>query len=91
MLFKVRFVDLLNFLVDPVNQQSLDVIERAQFFLCLDQAHPQLDLSTTPGDSIHDNQKTRLANRVLHGNGSQHNSCNRWLDHAIEVSEVILS
>ena len=67
-----------------MNRSSLDVIERAQFALCLDRAHPQT-ASYSPECEFQDFHKGILANRFLHGNGSQHNSCNRWFD-AIQVS-----
>ena len=70
-----------------MNQHSLDVIETAQFVVCLDKVHPHISHLKSPDSSgMQDYHKTILANNVLHGNGSQHNSCNRWFDHAIQVS-----
>ena len=70
-----------------MNQSSLDVIERAQLTVCLDQAHPHTSQLQSPGSgAAQDHHKTVLANRVLHGNGSQYNSCNRWFDHAVQVN-----
>ena len=70
--------------VDPVNRRSLDVIERAQFVLCLDSAHSQIT-SLNPHFKFTDAHCTLVANRCLHGNGSQFNSGNRWFDSAVQV------
>ena len=52
-------------------------------------AHPGTSqLSGSSGDSVQDEHKSILANRVLHGNGSQQNSCNRWFDHAVQVTLI---
>ena len=61
--------------IDAVNKNSLDMIERAQFLLCLD-----------PGIT-HDgsNALNVASNRGLHGNGTADSSCNRWFDHTIQV------
>lgn len=76
------------FFSEPVNRLSLDVIETAQFIVCLDQAHPHMSqLQSSSSDSMQDYHKTIIANNVVHGNGSQVNSSNRWFDHAIQVSE----
>ena len=69
-----------------MNQHSLDVIETAQFILCLDQVHPHTSqLQSIGSDSMQDHHKTIAANNILHGNGSQLNSGNRWFDHAYQV------
>ena len=70
---------------DPVNRSSLEVIETAQFVVCLDKAHSMTDTQVNKFQ-FHDFHKTVLANRFLHGNGSQHNSINRWFDAAIQVN-----
>ena len=67
--------------VDPVNKITLDVIERAQFVLCLDPAHPGMEIKS----SVTAEQLGIMSNSGLHGNGSKYYSCNRWFDHAIEV------
>ena len=78
----------INHISEPINRQSLDVIERAQFVVCLDQSHPHTSqLQSSNSGDVQDYQKSILANRVLHGNGSKQNSSNRWFDHAIQVSE----
>jgi len=61
--------------LDPVNKNSLDVIERAQFVLCLDPSHPGI---------THD-ALSAVSNRSLHGNGTTDCGCNRWYDHTIQV------
>ncbi|XP_065916399.1 carnitine O-acetyltransferase-like isoform X2 [Dysidea avara] len=62
-------------MIDAVNKNSLDMIERAQFLLCLD-----------PGIT-HDgsNALNVASNRGLHGNGTADSSCNRWFDHTIQI------
>lgn len=64
--------------VDAVNKNTLDVIERAQFVLCLDPSHPGI---------THDiaNTLNVVSNRSLHGNGTSDCGCNRWFDHTIQV------
>ena len=72
---------------DPVNQASLDLIETAQFVLCMDTAHPLT--SSLPHDAPFSNDHSSIVlSRVLHGNGSQYNGANRWYDHAAEVSSA---
>ena len=68
---------------DPLNASSLREIETAMFALCLDRAHPQVP---SPPSPITDSQAGILARRALHGNGTQHNSCNRWFDLAVQAS-----
>ena len=76
----------LNHHTEPINSQSLDVIERAQLVVCLDQSHPHTSqLQSSDSGAIQDYEKSILANRVLHGNGSKQNSSNRWFDHAVQV------
>ena len=69
---------------DSLNRSSLDVIERAQFILCLDQGHPST--SSLPLHSLFsDIHSTVLVNRCLHGGGSEFSSGNRWFDSGIQV------
>ena len=68
--------------LDPVNRSNLDIIERAQFVLCLDSSHPDIDAHSTTTTA---QQLSVISGRCLHGNGSAHDSCNRWFDHAIQV------
>ena len=71
------------FVTDPVNSNSLDVIERAQFIISLDSAHPGID----PHSPTTVDEMSIMSGRCLHGNGSAHDSCNRWFDHALQVIE----
>ena len=81
---------LLNYHTEPINGQSLEVIEKAQLVVCLDQSHPHTSqLQSSDSGAIGDYEKSILANRVLHGNGSKQNSSNRWFDHAVQVREVV--
>ncbi|XP_065917320.1 carnitine O-acetyltransferase-like isoform X2 [Dysidea avara] len=68
-------------LTDPVNSNSLDVIERAQFIISLDSAHPGID----PHSPTTVDEMSIMSGRCLHGNGSAHDSCNRWFDHALQL------
>ena len=78
-------------LVELTNEQSLDMVESAQFIVCLDQSNPHTSqLQFTGYDTIQDYQKSILANRVLHGNGSKQNSSNRWFDTAVQVKCLVI-
>jgi len=72
---------------DSLNQSSLDVIERAQFVLCLDRGHPSTS-SLSPHSPFSDPHSTVMATRSLHGNGSDFNSGNRWFDCSVQLSMV---
>ena len=74
--------------VDSLNQSSLDVIERAQFVLCLDRGHPSTS-SLSPHSPFSDPHSTVVAIRSLHGNGSDFNSGNRWFDCSVQVPLVV--
>lgn len=68
-------------ITDPVNKNSLDVIERAQCVFCLD---PSL-----PGMVTHSSDERAMSiasSRNFHGNGTADSSCNRWFDHGLHVS-----
>jgi len=67
--------------IDSVNRATLDIIERAQFILNLDPAHPGID----PKAPVTVKQLGIVTNRYLHGNGSAECSCNRWFDHGVQV------
>ena len=75
-------VESLSLSADPVNTSSLRDIETAMFTVCLDKTHPQLPSVSTP---FRDPHAEIIAGRVLHGNGTQQNSCNRWFDSAVQV------
>nr|CAG4646179.1 EOG090X04D9 [Macrothrix elegans] len=61
---------------DPVNRASLSAIEEAIFVLCLDKESPA-PVGTSLGN--------HLAVRILHGQGSEVNSGNRWFDKTIQL------
>ena len=73
---------------DPINQSTLEAIETAQGTFCLDKSFPGEAGRNGTKFKYWDPHKTMLANRYLHGNGSQQHSCNRWFDSAIQVSQV---
>ncbi len=70
---------------DPINRATLDAIETAQAVFSLDHTHSSEEYSDRRGLKYWDEHKTMLANRYLHGNGSNQYSCNRWFDAAILV------
>jgi len=72
---------ILTITVDPMNKATLDIIERAQFILHLDPAHPGVD----PESPVTAKQLGIVSNRFIHGNSSAECSCNRWYDHGIQV------
>jgi carnitine O-acetyltransferase len=67
---------------DPFNSSALRDIETAILSVCLDKAHPQVPNSPA---AVRDSHSEILSKRALHGNGTQHNSCNRWFDSAIQI------
>lgn len=72
---------------DPVNCASLDDIETAILSISLDKAHPSM-ANLDPKLKFNDYQCSLHAKNVLHGNGSQLNSINRWSDMCIQVHYV---
>ncbi|XP_064616080.1 carnitine O-acetyltransferase-like [Liolophura sinensis] len=60
---------------DKDNKKAFDVIHRSIFVLCLDRLFP-LD---NP-----DSRLTVTANQMLHGGGSDLNTCNRWFDKTLQ-------
>ena len=74
-----------------MNRESLDVIERCIFVLCLDERGAQSNTikeDTYSGQEIRDD--VSLAKQMLHGLGTGHNSCNRWFDKTMQVCLLIL-
>ncbi|XP_041364367.1 choline O-acetyltransferase-like [Gigantopelta aegis] len=59
---------------DPSNRESLELIEQSIFILCLDDGTvPRYESSKKLDD-------TALALHMLHGQGTNVNTCNRWFD-----------
>ena len=75
------FVSLLS--LDSTNRDSLDMIERCIFVLCLDSpmGFPPAEVGK-PMDA----DDEPLAHQMLHGGGSHLNSGNRWFDKTMQVS-----
>ena len=76
---------------DSVNRDSLDLIERCLFLICLDKSLP---LSFNHQRSVDDTQRSlrddvSLAKQMLHGHGARFNSCNRWFDKTLQVCVAI--
>ncbi len=75
-----------------VNRDSLDLIERCIFIVCLDDPIP---LSFNHQTSIDETNMgfrddVSLATQMLHGFGTKVNSCNRWFDKTMQVKTTIL-
>ncbi|XP_033108263.1 choline O-acetyltransferase-like [Anneissia japonica] len=66
---------------DSTNRDSLDMIERCIFVLCLDENmdHPPTDINKPM-----DKEDVPLAKQMLHGGGSELNSGNRWFDKTMQ-------
>ena len=64
------------FVSDHVNKYSLEDIQRSILVLCLDQ--PLQDVK----DPL-----SEFGGTMLHGNGSQVNSGNRWFDKTLQVEQ----
>ena len=77
----------VEFIADSTNRDSLDMIERCLFVLCLDKRIPisfnhQRSIDET-NMNIRDDVSLLL--QMLHGHGSTVNSSNRWFDKTMQV------
>ena len=76
--------------IDPTNRETLDMIEKAIFVLCLDEKIPSTFNHQRTQDEINGCHGHRddvsLAKQMLHGLGTGVNSCNRWFDKTMQVS-----
>ena len=78
---------------DPTNRETLDMIEKAIFVLCLDEKIPtSFNHQRNQQDEMEGNQEHRddvsLAKQMLYGLGTGVNSCNRWFDKTMQVKEI---
>lgn len=75
--------------IDPVNRSSLEAIENCIFVLCLDKALPISFNHQTSMDETMNSRRddVSLALQMIHGHGSQYNSCNRWFEKTMQVSK----
>lgn len=62
------------FVVDPQNAKSIDIVSKALFIVCLDEAVP-LNKS---------DEKNIASHQLIHGGGSKQNSGNRWFNKTIQ-------
>ena len=65
-------------LIDEVNTESLNMIETSIFILCLDEA--------VASNGRRD--ENSIALQMLHGQGTDLNSCNRWYDKTMQVGDT---
>ncbi|KAF6723425.1 Carnitine O-acetyltransferase [Oryzias melastigma] len=65
----------LNLIKDKVNKDSVSIIQRSIFTLCLDGAKPQVTEET---------HRSNAATQMLHGGGSLQHSGNRWFDKTLQ-------
>lgn len=73
-------------LEDSVNRSSLEAIENCIFVLCLDKALPISFNHQTSMDETMNSRRddVSLALQMIHGHGSQYNSCNRWFEKTMQ-------
>ncbi|KAK2169375.1 hypothetical protein LSH36_10g01024 [Paralvinella palmiformis] len=69
---------------DSVNRDSLDLIERCIFILCLDEMVPASKNHHVPTQTSNIRDDTSMAKQMLHGHGSKYNTCNRWFDKTMQ-------
>ncbi|XP_065051828.1 carnitine O-acetyltransferase-like isoform X2 [Rhopilema esculentum] len=70
---------------DPVNRKSLERIIQSVFVLCLDKPNRIVQREISEGEDI---VRSVSINQMLHGCGTENNSCNRWFD---KVFQLIIS
>ena len=77
---------------ESVNRDSLDLIERCIFVINLDDAVPvSFNYQTNANANVNAKKinfrdNVSLAKQMLHGFGSNVNSCNRWFDKTMQVN-----
>lgn len=59
---------------DPVNQESVDVIQKSLFLVALDNPMPEHN----------DSRRSIASKQFIHGGGSRANSANRWFDKTVQ-------
>ncbi|CAH1795027.1 unnamed protein product [Owenia fusiformis] len=71
---------------DSTNRDTLDMIERCIFVLCLDKPMPlSFNHQRSIDETMHNlRDDVSLASQMLHGSGSKYNSCNRWFDKTMQ-------
>ena len=72
-----------NVFPESVNRASLERIIQSVFVLCLDKPHGRSSNDPIVGE---DPRLTTSLNQMLHGGGTELNSCNRWFDKIFQVS-----
>jgi hypothetical protein len=82
---KINFIFF--FFIDALNRDSLDLIERCIFLICLDQS--DTDELDEDDDLVNFTKITKrhfvsLGEQILHGGKNMLNSSNRWYDKTIQ-------
>ena len=74
-------------IVDPANAESLYSIETSILILCLDKSIPiNMNHRRSVDETDHrQRDDNSLALQMLHGQGTQLNSLNRWYDKTMQV------
>lgn len=73
-------LNVCSFYLDKKNKEAVSAIQRGIFTLCLDGAMPKV---------AEDMHHSVAAIQMLHGGGSQWNSCNRWFDQTLQVKHIV--
>lgn len=72
----ILYISVPFFFSDPTNKESVDIISKCLFIVCLDE-------SSVPYTRNVDELNV-ASHQLIHGGGSKYNSGNRWFDKTIQ-------